>query len=147
MVLCVVVIAALWWRFSEAPTVFETIAKEATFPIYEPVWLPAGYHVDESSVSLTAQALLFTASNYQAEKIIVTQTPVPKSYDFESFYEAQMSGVQDAQSIYGRGKVGLLDEVVTGSLVTDSTWLLLKSHSSFSADDMKKIISSMRPVQ
>lgn len=146
-VLALVGAGILWARSNQNPTALTLAATRASFPLYEPTKLPQDYSLDESSLSLTSQAFLVTARDGKDNVLIITQTPVPSDFDFESFYKTRFVGMQDAQSIYGRGKVGILDGSITGSLVTDSTWVLVKGPEEISANDMIQIILSLEPLR
>lgn len=139
--------ALLLFRQLNEPSPLESAANHATFPIFDIKTLPEGYEIDEASISLTSQALLIVAKNNKDKTIIITQTPVPKKFDYDSFYDDRFIGIQDAQSIYGRGKMELLDNAMTGSLVTDSTWIIIKAPEGFPAKDMLQIIASIKPTR
>lgn len=133
------------WHMKSSP--LQKIANVSTFPIYAPTELPGGYAIDESSISLTGQALLFTATSQDgSQTLIFTQTPVPAEYDFESFYKTSFVGAQDAPSLYGRGNIGILDGVMSGSLVTDSTWVIIKGPKDLPANAMTEIVQALKPV-
>lgn len=91
--------------------------------------------------------MLITATDATGHNIIFTQQPVPKEFDFETFYTKQFVGSRDISSIYGRGKTGILDTVTTGSLVTDSTWIIVKGTENLPANDMETIIKGLKPVR
>lgn len=135
-----------WHKMSGGSSVLREQSQLSTFPLYEPTYLPEGYSLDESSISLTSQAMLMTAQNTKGDVIIFTENPTPKGYDYDSFYESRYSGIQDAPSIYGRGKAGIIDGAMSGSLVTDSTWILIKGSENLPAKDMKQIINSLKPL-
>lgn len=124
----------------------QLVADQAAFPIYEPSVLPAGYTIDPGSVSLTSQALLFSASNAKGTKLVFTETPVSQGFDFESFYKAQYVGMQDVQSIYGRGTTGVINGVMGGSLVTTSTWVLVTGTKDMPSSTMASIIQGLKPI-
>lgn len=147
LVLALIAAGLLWARSGQSPGALTRAATRASFPLYEPAQLPKDYKLEEPSLSLTSQALLFTARDSKDNVLIFTQTPVPSDFDFESFYKTRFVGIQDAQSIFGRGKVGILDGSLTGSLVTDSTWVLIKGPEEMSANNMIQIISSLKPIR
>lgn len=88
-----------------------------------------------------------TASKSSDKTIILTQQPVPAQFDFESFYDKQFDGAQDVSSIYGRGKAGILNGTMSGSLVTDSTWIIITGPEDLPANDMKLIIERLKLVK
>lgn len=128
------------------PTVMQQAADRATFPLYTPSSLPEGYTLDQASLSLTKEALLVTARNQNGERIIFTEQPVPTEFDFESFYKKQFVGAQDVTSIYGRGQAGILDSTMSGSLVTDSTWVIIKGPPNLPLKDMETVVGGLKPV-
>lgn len=134
-------------KFINTPSIVSQAAEKSMFPLYSPTFLPQGYALNNNSSSLTSQAYLVTAENQDGKTLIFTQMPVPAEYDFESFYKSRLTGAQDAYSVYGRGKVGILDGSLTGSLVTDSTWVLVKGPEEISANDMIQIILSLEPLR
>ena len=137
----------LWQNCQKEASPLNQAVNNSTFPIYTPTELPAGYAIDESSISLTSQALLFTAKSQDGSNtIIFTQTPVPAEYDFESFYKTRFVGAQDVSSLYGRGKIGIMDGMMAGSLATDSTWILVKGPENLPANEMKSIIEKLKPL-
>lgn len=136
----------LWYALSQTPSAIREAATRATFPLYEPTQLPNGYSIDAASVSLTSEALLFTASNKTGEKLVFTQTPVSQGFDFESFYKEQYVGMQDVQSIYGRGTTGVISNAMSGSLVTTSTWVLVTGTKDMAANTMASVIQNLKPV-
>lgn len=136
----------LWYAPNHTPPVLHDAASKAAFPLYEPSALPDGYVIDPDSVSLTSDALLFSASNNKGEKLIFTETPVSQEFDFESFYKQQYVGMQDVQSIYGRGTTGVINTVMSGSLVTTSTWVLITGSKDMPASSMVTVIKNLKPV-
>lgn len=137
----------LWQNCQKEASPFNQAVKNSTFPIYTPTKLPEGYMIDQTSISLTSQALLFTAKSQDgASTLIFTETPVPAEYDFESFYKTRFVGAQDVTSLYGRGKIGIMDGMMSGSLATDSTWILVKGPENLPANEMKSIIEKLKPV-
>lgn len=136
----------IWTRHDDFSSSIRQAANQAAFPIYSPTQLPEGFTIDEGSVSLTTEVLLFTAKNTQGDTLIFTENPVPKDFDFESFYNKQFVGAQNISSIYGRGQAGILDNVMSGSLVTDSTWIIIKGPENLPAKDMEMIIKGLKPL-
>lgn len=135
-----------WYTLTQKPSLLQSAAEQATFPLYDPTKLPRGYALDQDSLSMTRQAMLLAARDANGHAIIITEQPIPKEFDFEAFYNKQLVGAQDITSIYGRGKAGIFDGEMSGSLVTDSTWIIIKGPKDTPAIDMKLIIEGLKPV-
>lgn len=136
----------LWYAPNHTPSVLHDAASKAAFPLYEPSALPDGYVIDPESISLTSEALLFSASNNKGEKLIFTETPVSQEFDFESFYKEQYVGMQDVQSVYGRGTIGVIDNAMSGSLVATSTWVLVTGTKDMASSTMADVIRNLKPI-
>ena len=145
-VIASLICCVVWYQKNTTPPKLKQAAAKASFPIYSPNTLPEGYALDDLSVSLSSQALVMALKKSGGGTVSITQTPVPQNFDYESFYKSQITGEQEAPSIYGRGKVGLIDDDMSGSLVTDSTWIIIKSTAEMSAQDMKNIVSGLKPI-
>lgn len=147
VIIALISIVFLLWVQNNNPSPLSKLSEQSTFPIYQPGSLPSGYTIDESSISLTSQALLFTAKSKEGDQtLIFTETPVPAEYDFESFYKTRFIGAQDVSSLYGRGKVGIMDNMMAGSLATDSTWILVKGPENLPASEMVFVIERLKPT-
>lgn len=147
-VVCAVGIGLIVFNLSKnRPSALLDTANRASFTVYEPSYLPAGYSVDKKSIELRDTILIFRASNKSGGSLIFTETPTPPGYDYRSFYEKQFVGPKDVASNFGQARIGTVENRSTGSLFANDTWTLVRGASSFSAVDMSRVVQGLSPVR
>lgn len=110
------------------------IEEKVLFPTYLPEPLPKGYTLAENSFHVEEGALLFQITQEQ-KKISFAEQTKPKDFDFNAFYQQQLT---DTKNLRGAPHSSVLGKTQEGSyllsIVTDETWLLVTTQDAGESD-------------
>lgn len=124
----------------------DTVAVSATFPLYQPQELPAGYYIDAQSVSATSQVVTFTLSSASGKAVVVTEQPRPSTEQMTTFYDGQMTAKKTFKTAAGEATAGQFEGSMLAGLSTDKTWILIRAVSAIDQNTMERIAHSFRPL-
>ena len=136
--------AVLWGRHNTASLLPPSVRQVANYPLYRPGWLPAGARLDPASVDATPQVVTFAFLYGGNKKLIFTEQPKPDGFDFDAFYSDQLTGKQTFATAAGQATTGLFEGSAFASLVTDSTWIIMRAPTSTQETLFDHIVRSLR---
>lgn len=121
------------WRGMAAVTIPQAIIDKTLFPVYVPKQLPAGFALDETSVTNNEGVLVFQLKHTDGRIISVSEQGIPPKFDFTEFYEKQMKG---ARTISGTPHHSVIGEMVVQegqgakflSVRTGETWVMVSGN-------------------
>lgn len=120
------------------------IQQNASIDLLYPAKLPAGYTVDPASILQTNGILTYNAKK-GTQKLVFTLQKTPTAFDFNTFYKQQIANNHSYSTQFGTAVIGQNSNRSLGSLVDDSTWLLLTTNSSrVSQDDMSLVLTHLK---
>jgi len=121
------------------------IRQNADIDLLYPGQLPAGYKIDASSYKQTNGILTYNAYNSD-QKLVFTLQKTPTVFDFNTFYKQQFQNSRQINTNYGTATLGINSGRPLGSLVDDTTWLLLSvsNNSHLSLDDLSRVMSNLK---
>lgn len=123
----------------------QEIKKNFKLDLVYPGKLPADFRLDERSVILSGQILNYQAGNSKGDKIVFTIQEKPPTFDFKTFYQVGLSGTEQFNTNLGQGAVGKSEDSYLGSLVTDESWVLIRTDSKeINGTHLKLIITDLR---
>lgn len=142
-------IGGLWWldktRHASTVAIPRPIAEKVLFDLYVPAQLPKGYTVKDDSYIVKDRALIFYAAKEDGSRIIFSEQPRPKSFDFVGFYQQQL---KNAKSIRGSQYASVTGKLENGytllSTLTDTTWLLITTQAAISEQDLGSITAHLQ---
>lgn len=148
LVLAPIAGAIAYRYYSAAPssTVPDSLRSSVDFPLYYPQYLPEGYTVDASSVSSTQEVVTYNISYGTNSSLIISQQPLPPTFDFERFYEREMGDPKPLATDIGQARIGLLNGRKTASLAAGRTWILIAAPNGIEDAALENIVTSFRLV-
>jgi hypothetical protein len=147
-VIIVVGTALSGWLFllPRTPAAVVKAAHQVSFPVYYPGQLPSGYVLDESAVSSTSEAVVFSVKNtITGNQLVVSEQAKPPQFDFDDFYRSQMSKVDHIATSVGDGATGSAGEWYMGSVVTNRSWIIIKGPTT-AGDQIKEFLLKLRAM-
>jgi hypothetical protein len=138
------VLALLWWMPHDP--VPSNVKKAVAFPVYYPLQskLPDGYTLDTSSFRASDQAVVYTISYGQNQKIVTTVQKRPDDNELANFYKNTIPIHRDVLTLVGKAAVGAIGDQTFVSLPTDDTsWLILTGPSTIDRDQLDAVLKSI----
>lgn len=121
------------------------IRASVNFPLIYPTKLPSGYHLDNTSFSSSGGVVLYSAQNGPGNKIAFTVQQRPSGFDFNNFYKQGLTDPSTFDTSLGQAALGTANGRPLGSLLTDTSWLLVSSASkSVQSDDLRLILNNLK---
>ena len=147
LALCLVVFAAFILFSGPAVAVPKDIKQKVKSTIYVPAKLPGNYKVSENTFSMVEDdtVLVFEADDGVGAKLVFSEQPRPKGFNFENFYKGQFQNAKTLSgvpypSVWGKAADGRL----ALSMVTDYTWVLMATSAPLNDDDMLRIAQGLQ---
>lgn len=151
-ILVVIIIIAfiasgIFWLTSQKATsrIPQRFSAILAFQLYEPRWLPDGMDIDQQSFDATSQAFTFSISDKSGKRLVVTEQPKPSQNEIDEFYSGQLSGVSTFNTTVGQGTVGSFEGSELAGIVTEQTWILIRSATSGDREQLKQITTHFQP--
>jgi hypothetical protein len=121
------------------------IAQQAKSPIYLSATLPGTYQVVRGSFLFDENTLVYSAKNASGESIVFTQQPKPADFNFDDFYQQQLTEARTVESgeyasVSGKTK----DGKYMLSIVTKDTWIVVSMPVLLSDSDLQIIAKGMK---
>ena len=134
-------VLSIWHPLDRHDVIPANIRQAVDFPLYQPTWLPEGFIVDSQSFDVTSQVVTFTVSNSQTRsKLIFTEQPKPAQFDFNSFYDEQLTEKRSLTSPSGQATIGLFEGSLFASVLTDRTWVLIRVPGSQELTQFERVL-------
>lgn len=144
IILLVLTAGFVRWRQESTSIIPASIRKAVAYPLYRPGWLPEGAHLDPASVDATPQVVTFTILYDGNKKLIFTEQPKPAGFDFDGFYNDQLTNKQTFVTDAGQATTGLFEGSGFASLVTDRTWIIMREPTSTQETLLDHIVRRLR---
>jgi hypothetical protein len=103
--------------------------------------------LNPASFDATSQVVTFSFSYNNGKKLIFTEQPKPDGFDFDNFYDEQLTNKRAIDSSLGSAIIGLFEGSSFASIVTDKTWVMTRAPSGMDASSLIHIISSLQEEQ
>jgi len=123
-----------------------TAAQAASYPIYYPTSLPAGFIYNEGSAKYSANVFIYTFTFDGNKKLFVSTIPKPDGVQFSDFYNRILSNKTEVLSNQGTAVMGNAGGQTIGSLVTDKSWITMNTSASINSDTLKALLSSLKKL-
>lgn len=124
----------------------DTITQKVKSPIYLPSDLPGNYKISEKSFDLVEDdaVLVFEATDDTGSKLIFSEQPRPKDFDFDNFYKGQFENAKALSNVpYSSTWGKSIDGRIALSVVTNDTWMMLVTSAPLGEGDMLRIAQGM----
>jgi len=124
----------------------EQIIGKVSHAIFVPQKLPSGYKVSSGSFSFSEGNLVFSAADKSGSSITFSEQRVPKDFDFEKFYQAQIENAKrldDTPYPSVIGKVPDSDKTLL-SVVADDTWIIASTSAPLGEQEFATIAKGMK---
>jgi hypothetical protein len=119
----------------------EAFASKVSFPLYFPEELPAGLWLDESSFAANSDALVYSFSNSDEKRLVVTIQAKPKAFDVSAFRPTK-----EFATYIGRAYLVDLESRTTGAIVNDESLIFVNAPDGLPMDQLEKFVNSLRRV-
>lgn len=133
----------VWAKTVQADVIPGRVRSAVNFPLYQPANLPRDYTVDSGSFRLNSSVVTFSVQNLD-KNLVFTEQAKPMDFDFESFYADQFADARTVSTGAGRAFVNDFGDGELASIVTDRTWILVRSPAGISASDFDTILQGIR---
>lgn len=124
-----------------------TVAKQVSFPLYQPTWLPEGYSISADSLDATEQVVTFAAKDADATRLVFTEQPKPPADQITSFYNQQLSDIRRMPVRVGEATIGRFEGTPIAGIATEKTWILVRATANIDQDQLQKITEHLSLVQ
>ena len=134
----------VFWRSSNPNPFSRQIVNSVNFPLYYPAKLPPGFHIDDKSVTTPQTGVVvYDIVGPDNQKIYVSEEARLSTYNFGPFL-ASINNPQVKVTNLGTLEVGFLGDTSTtiATLITSKTWLIAKTTSSLTLDQLKAMLIS-----
>jgi hypothetical protein len=123
------------------------IRENSKLAIYYPDQskLPDGYTLDEKSFSAGNQAILYTVTYGNGQRISFTLQAKPSSQSLQVFYAKQIPLHTTLHTSNGTATIGALGNQIIASLPTDkNTWILLTAPGGINQNALHQVLRSLK---
>jgi hypothetical protein len=121
-----------------------TVRKQASYTLYYPAKLPAGYSFDQSTARFADGVVTYSLSGPGGHNVLVSEQSPPGDFDVENFNAAQIKERTTIQTPNGTAYVGTVESNRVASQVSQGTWILITGPKDVTADSIGAIISSLK---
>lgn len=128
------------------PPIPAAIAQKANFPVYAIQKLPKGYEIVPDSFKFSENVVIFEARS-ETQKISITEQQKPKNFNFEDFYQEQVTERAKLADVPFDSNTGTLRDGKTNilSVTTDKTWIFVTTQATLSTDSWATIARNIKP--
>ncbi len=127
--------ATIAWYGNHVSSIVPTsITEQLLFPVYAPGHLPAGFHIDEKSISIRdGNVLVFQAVDPAGVNIAITEEASPTAFNFSLFYQGNFTNIRNLDGTRFTSVMGILksNDWSALSITTGTTWILMTSKTHF----------------
>lgn len=123
-----------------------SVVAGASFPLYYPAKLPAGFKVQPESASQRQNVVTYYAQNRAGKRIFFSIQPVPKDAKIDDFYKLILNDKVDILSDYGKAAVGTAGGKQIGSLIADKSWVLVTASPDLAKKDLIQAVQNLKPT-
>jgi hypothetical protein len=121
------------------------IRAGATYPLFYPAGLRAGWTLDKSSFYVSSGVVGYVIHG-PSGNLNITIQPRPASFDFAGFYSKDLTGTIQFLTPLGQGAVGKTEGHYVGSLAAANSWVLASpNNDKVSQSDIQAILSDLKP--
>jgi hypothetical protein len=111
------------------------------FAVLYPRSLPDNYTVTLVSASKDDGVILLSVKTDSGKMISVSQQKKPREFDFTS-----LKGTTEQLTEQGQLKIAVDDNTTTASLVTDTSWVLLRTQDRIDTQVVEDLARSLEPL-
>jgi hypothetical protein len=143
--LLAVVGGTVWWvQHNHRQVLPAGLHQAANYPLYSPGWLPSGARLDPASADATSQVVTFAFTYDGAKKLIFTEQLKPSGFDFDTFYNDQLTEKQTFSTNLGQATVGLFENSPFASVITDRTWIIMRAPMNMDSEQFIHVVRNLR---
>ncbi len=122
-----------------------SIREQAGYPLYYPTELVGDYRIDRGSMSLSSQIVSFVAKDTSGHTMNFTLQPRPRDFDYASFYNKSLLHSFVFAAPEGQAAIGKGDQLMIGSLLSDTTLVLISGDSSqLTSGELQTVITHLK---
>jgi hypothetical protein len=133
------------WRHGNAVLPADITDKITTFTPYQPELLPAGLHVEQSSVNFDGNRLVFRLSK-PGVSMVITEQPTPPGLASRTYPSEKIDGV-DGTAYLSRDHTRTFATLFATGRGNKPTMILINTNDPFTSDDIKDLVRSFRAAQ
>ncbi len=117
-----------------------SVRKQASFALYYPTELPAGWDVDQHSIGGNSQAVTYGITSNKSTKFAVSIQAIPADFDFTVFKKKFFSTDEFTTKI-GSALVGEVGNSLVASIRTnDNSWILINTSYQTSRAELTELV-------
>lgn len=136
----------LWKKSNDGPSLPKSVSNQIEFATFLPNKPPSGYSIDESSYTITNEALIVKVNTPQNKTVLFSQQPEPGSFDISGFHDI-LKDKQSVETPYGTAYIGKSENTKVGSLVTAGSWVFLSAPPDTDSEILKTLLKSIVRVE
>jgi len=132
----------IWFYYqgkSDSPFSKELVTSVDFILYYPAAGLPDGYYLDRDSIRYEQGLVLYQVKHETKGTVSVTQQSKPANYDFSTLSDDNKFIVEAGEAIVGVG-----DGFSSGSIINDTSWILLRTSETVPTSDLETIMKSLR---
>jgi hypothetical protein len=135
----------LIWQPANINPFTPQLAASIQFPLFHPTYVPAGFHVDTSSVTEPATGVVvFNLDGPKKQKIYISEEARPSKYDIGGFF-AKFSDLKEVPISGGTLATGKIANGQTeiGSMLNNQVWIISNTNAPVPMDQVTQMVRSL----
>lgn len=132
-------------NISKTKQIMAKAESSLKFPIYRPLHLTDGFHIDNNSVRVpSAGVITFNLIDSKNEKIGISEEARPQKYNIGDFFE-KFSNLKEYVVNDGIAAIGTLNggNIKIASYANDQVWVIIEANSPVSTNQLVNIVDNL----
>jgi hypothetical protein len=123
----------------------EEVKDRMGVPLYYPTKLPGSYKIETGSVTQPeSDVVLYSITDDDGKRINMTLQKKPDGINLDPLYSALVD-VEEFDTVFGKVKTGLSDNVQITNILTDATWIIINSpKGTLDKTQLTSLVNSLR---
>lgn len=136
----------IFWQTRETSTpVPANFQVKTEFTMYYPKTLPDDFEYDEIAQDDETRVVTYSIASGD-RKLYFSLQSKPDDFDLEAFNSEKITGGRTFETKIGPLTTGVFENQTVGSIIADSTWILITAGPGTSLDDIENVGKSMKQL-
>lgn len=124
----------------------DSVEQQVDYTLYYPAKLSSDFHFDEIAFDEETKVVTYKYSSDE-KSVFFSLQKKPEDLNYEEFRNTQMTGVREVKTPIGTAYAGTLQNQTIGSILTDTTWILMTAGPGTTIDDLEQASKSLERTQ
>ena len=137
---------AVYWQTREESTPVPASFQVSTnFTMYYPASLPEGFEYDEIAHDKETGVVTYSIASGD-RKLYFSLQSKPDGFDLDGFNNEKITGGRNFDTKIGQLTTGVFENQTVGSIIANSTWVMITAGPGTSLDDIENVGKSMKQL-